>query len=133
MAIGARGSSRTPSARASPGAEDGYDADDERFEGGERRAYDGEVGFDAAPVRGGGAVVGSVVLVLLEYVEGVDAQPGDDADEPADGEDAQEGGFLAPWNLESPDAADGDDGDEEVGEDIDGGVDVPYAAVQSIS
>ena len=51
-----------------------------------------------------------------------------DHDEPADGEDAQEGCFLAPWDLEAPDAADGDDGDEEVGEDVDGGVDVPDAA-----
>lgn len=131
VAIRARGGRAAP-ARTSPGAEDGHDADDQRFEGGERRAHDGEVGFDAAPVRGRGAVVGRVVGMLLEDVEGVDAQAGHDADEPADGEDAQEGGFLAPWDLEAPDAADGDDGDEEVGEDVDGGVDVPDAAVRLI-
>ena len=127
MAIRARGGRAAP-ARTSPGAEDGHDADDQRFEGGERRAHDGEVCFDAAPVRGGGAVVGGVVWVLLEDVEGVHAQARDDADEPADGEDAQERCFLAPWDLEAPDAADGDNGDEEVGEDVYGGVDVPDAA-----
>jgi hypothetical protein len=34
--------------------------------------------------------------------------------------------------LEAPDAADGDDGDEEVGEDVYGGVDVPHAVVQLV-
>lgn len=131
VAIRARGSRAAPTS-TSPSAEDRHDADNQRFKGGERRAHDGEVCFDAAPVRGGGAVVSSVIGMLLEDVEGVDAQAGHDADEPADGEDAQEGCFLAPWDLEAPDAADGDDGDEEVGEDVDGGVDVPDAAVQLI-
>ena len=79
VAIRARGGRAAP-ARTSPGAEDGRDADDQRFEGGERRAHDGEVDFEGGPVGCGAGVPGLVFGVVGDEDEEVEPDDGDDYD-----------------------------------------------------
>jgi hypothetical protein len=105
---------RRPKARA----EHRHDLDDERLQTRRRRAHDGEVDLQYGPVGGRPGVPCLVFGVLGNEDEEVQANDGDDDYKPAEGEDEEERDFLAHGDLQFPELADGERGDEEVRCDV---------------
>ena len=62
--------------------------------------------------------------------ESVEAEDRYDTDEPPDGEDGQKSNLLAHGNLQGPDDANGKEGDEEIGYDVDASVHIPNPVIQ---
>ena len=62
--------------------------------------------------------------------ESVEAEDRYDTDEPTDSEDGQKSNLLAHGDLQGPDDANREEGDEEIGYDVDAGVHIPNPVIQ---